>query len=101
MLKEGPDEKGHCQPNCVFFKCGNRSINVQDDAIQCLWINDDCIGSSCSYALCVRGKMLAGNKCGLIIRRATLETKRPDDLDLNTKLKSRLTKRIKNVDDLI
>ncbi|MEE9586043.1 MAG: hypothetical protein V3W09_04000 [Nitrososphaerales archaeon] len=98
---EGPNEKGQCWPQCVFFKCGNRSLKAQGEVIQCLWIHDDWIGSSCSYALCVRGKMLLGNQCGLTIRRVTVETKRPSDLELDGKLKSRLSKRIKDIDDLI
>ncbi|MFQ6135305.1 MAG: hypothetical protein ACE5KU_05780, partial [Nitrososphaerales archaeon] len=80
---------------------GNRSLKAQGDVIRCLWINDDCIGPSCSYALCVRGKMLVGNRCGLTVRRVTAETKRPDDFELDKKLKSRLSRRVKDVDDLL
>jgi hypothetical protein len=100
-LIEGPDDNGQCWPQCVFFKCSKRSLKGQGDAVRCLWINDDCIGTSCSFAICVRGKMLAGKRCGLTFKRATVETKRHDDFEIDQKLKSRLSKRIKDMDDLI
>lgn len=98
---EGPDEKGSCWPQCVFFKCGNRHLRIQGDTIWCSWINDNCVGQACAYAFCVRGKMLAGNRCGLTIRRLTVETERPDDFKIDSKLKGRLSKRIKDLDDII
>ena len=100
-MREGPDEKGQCWPQCIFFKCGNRSIKAQGNVIKCLWINDECIGSSCSYAICVRGKMLVGKQCGLTIRRLTTDITRNDDFTLDEKLKRRLDKRIKDVDDVL
>ncbi len=100
-MRESPDNSGRCWPQCVFFKCGNRSLKAQGNNIRCLWINDECIGSSCSYALCIRGKMLVGNRCGLTVKRMTTETKQPDNFELDAKIKSRLSKRVKDVDDLI
>ncbi|MBI2937266.1 MAG: hypothetical protein HYY22_03585 [Thaumarchaeota archaeon] len=99
-MREGPDDKGRCWPQCTFFKCGNRALRAEGSTVKCLWTNDICIGSSCSYALCIRGKMLAGNRCGLTVKRVTADSVRPDEFDLDKKLKVKLSKRIKDVDDL-
>lgn len=101
IMIEGPDNQGNCWPQCVFFKCSKRSLKSQGEVISCLWINDDCIGTSCSFAMCVRGKMIGGKRCGLTFKRTTIETRREENLEIDPKLKSKLSKRIKDVDDLI
>ena len=98
---EGPDEKGNCWPVCVFFKCGDRHIRLQGEAVKCAWLNDDCMGSSCSFAICVRGKMMSGNRCGFTVRRLTVEPAKPEEIKLDPKLKGKLSKRIKDLDELI
>jgi len=101
MLKEGPNDRGECWPYCVFFKCGKHALKTRGSVVRCLWINDDCIGPSCSFALCIRGKMVSGNRCGLTVRRVTVDIKRPEDLELDLKIKGKLAKRLKDFDDML
>jgi hypothetical protein len=100
MYNEGPSATGQCWPQCSLFKCGNRSLRNDGGVIQCIWINDTCIGPSCSYAVCIRGKMLGIKRCGLTVRRVTAESHHPDRLKLNDKIKVKLSNRIKDLDDL-
>ncbi len=44
--------------------------------------------------------MLAGNRCGQTVKRVTADSVRSDEFDLDKKLKVKLSKRIKDVDDL-
>jgi hypothetical protein len=43
----------------------------------------------CAYVTCLRGKLIAENKCGLTLRRITVEKTTPNDFKPNVKLKNR------------
>lgn len=44
--------------------------------------------------------MLAGNRCGMTVKRVTAESTRTEEFDLDKKIKVKLSKRIKDVDDI-
>jgi len=58
------------------------------------------LGPSCAYASCIRNKLLPENRCGLVIRRLTRDTIKPDDFKVNVKLKGRAAK-VLDEDDLV
>ena len=101
MPREGSDDRGLCWPQCVWFKCGKRVLQIRGRAIYCTWLNDDCAGPSCSFALCVRGKMLPDSRCGLIVRRLTTDTLRPEDFKVDVKLRGKVARRLGDEDDLV
>lgn len=94
MPHEGPDSSGRCWPRCVSFKCAKKSILYRGHAVWCSWLNDACAGPSCSYAQCVRNKLLPDNRCGLVIRRITSDVVKPEDFNLNIKLKGKLARKL-------
>ena len=39
--------------------------------IHCRWADDVCVGSTCNYSVCIRGRLLPDGSCGLTVRRKT------------------------------
>jgi hypothetical protein len=103
---EGPDEKGLCWPRCIYFKCNHRqfgvhgALEIRGGQLWCRWLQSPCVGPSCVYADCLKNKLLPGNRCGLVIRRVTVEKLTPDDFKLDVKLKPKLLKKL-GVDDVV
>jgi hypothetical protein len=100
MPVEGPDEMGICWPKCGWFRCGKQAIQYRGQVIWCTWLNDNCVGPSCSYAICARNKMLPDNRCGLLIKRATSDSIKPEDFKINVKLRGQLARRLQKEGDL-
>jgi hypothetical protein len=100
MKVEGPDKDGFCWPKCVWFKCAKNVLRPKGNVLWCDWLEQECLGPSCAYASCIRNKLLAENKCGLVIKRITRDTIRPDDFKLDIKLKGKTAQKL-DEDDLI
>ncbi len=67
---------------------------IRGHTIWCSWLNDVCVGPSCSYAQCIRNKLLPDNRCGLVIKRITSDVVKPEDFNLNIKLKGKLARKL-------
>ncbi len=92
MKVEGPDKDGNCWAKCTWFKCGKNVLRYKGSVIWCDWLEQECLGVSCAYASCVRGKLLAAGKCGFVIKRRTRDTLTPDDFKIDIKLKGKAAK---------
>ena len=57
-------------------------------------MNDLCVGASCSYAFCIRSKLLPDNRCGLVVKRLTTDVVKPEDFSLNIKLKGKFARKL-------
>ena len=95
-----------CFPSCDAFKCGQHALIHAGKRIYCRWADDDCVGCTCNYAICVRGRLLPNGVCGLSVKRKTNEESAPETVNavsakLNTvKVKGKLLRRFRE-DDLI
>lgn len=56
--------------------------------IYCRWADDDCVGSTCNYSLCIRGKLLTNGVCGLSVKRKTNEEVGPETKKVDSKIES-------------
>ena len=69
--------------------------------LYCRWADDDCVGPSCNYAMCIRGKLLSGRVCGMYIRRKTDEGMGPEAIKVESiRLRGKLHQRLKE-DDIL
>jgi len=68
-----------CSPTCGFFKCVKNSAYHRRDAMWCRWTDELCNVSNCTYALCVRRRLLPRGICGETVKRKTVE-KAPEDV---------------------
>jgi hypothetical protein len=71
-------ETKHCFPKCRLFKCLKRAVIYQGNSIWCRWTDEDCNVAKCSYASCVKRRLLPGGICGESVRRRTVD-KRPEE----------------------
>ncbi|MCW4034266.1 MAG: hypothetical protein NWF03_02750 [Candidatus Bathyarchaeota archaeon] len=55
-----------------------RAVVFQRDRIWCKWTDDECNVANCSYATCVRRRLLPNAVCGESVKRRTVD-RRPDD----------------------
>ncbi len=56
-----------CSPLCPLFKCSKRTLIINlingKPTTYCNWVNDNCIGYKCQYAMCVTRYLLPDGKC--------------------------------------
>jgi len=64
----------------------------------CRWAEDECSAAACSYAMCVRGRILPNGLCGLTVRRRTAELEGPEEMAEEIKLKGKISKRFGRAD---
>ncbi|MFH0897219.1 MAG: hypothetical protein V1850_04130 [Candidatus Bathyarchaeota archaeon] len=94
-----------CFPACESFKCGQLSLSSMDQRIYCRWADDDCVGPTCNYATCIRGRLLSNGVCGLSVKRKTNEEAGPEAIEVdniisNIRLKGKLSRRFRE-DEII
>lgn len=96
------EENKVCFPACDSFKCDQRALIYAGRRIYCRWADDDCVGHTCNYAVCVRGRLLPNGVCGLTIKRKTEDIPSPVVVERNidVKLRGKLNRRFKE-DDLV
>jgi len=51
----------------------------QQNSVWCRWTEENCNISDCTYAICVKRRLLPKGVCGETIKRKTVE-KQPDDV---------------------
>ncbi|MFQ6065333.1 MAG: hypothetical protein ACE5L6_07640 [Candidatus Bathyarchaeia archaeon] len=83
----------HCSPRCEFFRCAKKAIIHQENKIWCTWAEEECDVSNCSYALCVKRRLLPNGICGETVKRKTAE-KGPEEIGPPVKLKGKIIKKI-------
>ena len=99
------EKSSHCFPACESFKCGQHTLTSMGRRIYCRWADDDCVGPTCNYALCVRGRLLSNGVCGLSVKRKTNEEIGPEAIEVdnkvdNIKFRGKLSRRFKE-DEII
>lgn len=68
-----------CSPSCESFKCAKSSAVDRSDGTWCRWTEEMCNIADCTYALCVKRRLLPRGICGETIKRKTVE-KQPDEV---------------------
>jgi len=62
-----------CNPLCRFFRCAKKVLDYRRDPPWCNWVDAPCIGYQCPYAQCNQMKLLPDGRCGLFVKRKTVE----------------------------
>ncbi|BAJ51445.1 conserved hypothetical protein [Candidatus Caldarchaeum subterraneum] len=69
-----------CNPLCRFFRCGKKVLDYRRNPPWCNWVDAPCIGYQCPYAQCIQVKLLPDGRCGLFVKRKTVEQENVLDL---------------------
>jgi len=67
-------EVKHCSPNCGFFRCGKNALMFRGNNVWCRWTEESCEVANCSYATCIKRRLLPQGICGETVKRKTVET---------------------------
>lgn len=68
-----------CSPTCKFFRCAKNAAVYRRDDVWCKWTGDSCDVANCTYAMCVKRRLLPGGICGETVKRKTTE-KGPEEV---------------------
>ncbi|MFB0543918.1 MAG: hypothetical protein ACETVR_03970 [Candidatus Bathyarchaeia archaeon] len=84
-----------CFPKCEEFRCSKRALRIQGGGAWCTWTNEPCNPTNCTYALCMRRRLLSNGVCASSIKRRTREEEQPEDLlKEEIKVRSKLLRKV-------
>jgi len=66
-------EPKFCSPKCALFGCGKKAVLYRGKRIWCRWTDEECEVANCSYATCIKRRLLPGGICGETVKRKTIE----------------------------
>ena len=83
-----------CSPMCSAFKCGQNAAFYRRDAVWCRWTEEMCNVANCTYALCVKRRLLPKGICGETVKRQTVDKAPEDEIDEPIKLRGKALRKI-------
>jgi hypothetical protein len=85
------DQAKACSPTCSGFKCTKNSIFYHREGAWCGMTEEVCDLTNCTYAMCMKRRMLPQGICGETVKRKTVEKdlEEADGVDVPVKLKGK------------
>jgi len=83
-----------CSPTCQSFKCAKNATVYGKEGVWCRWTEETCDVANCTYALCVKRRLLPKGVCGETIKRKTVEKQPEEIVDQPVKLRGRALRKI-------
>ena len=83
-----------CSPVCQSFKCAKNSALYRRDAVWCRWTEETCNVANCTYALCVKRRLLPRGICGETVKRKTVEKAPEEVIGHSIKLRGKALRKI-------
>lgn len=83
-----------CSPLCPAFKCAQNSAIYRRDAVWCRWTEEMCNVANCTYAICVKRRLLPGGICGETVKRQTVEKAPEEEIVEPIKLRGKTLRKI-------
>ncbi len=87
-----------CSPTCSAFKCAKNSVMYRRDSVWCRMTEEPCDIKNCTYAMCMKRRLLPRGICGETVRRQTVEKDFEDDIDVPMKLKGKALRKFGDQD---
>jgi hypothetical protein len=83
-----------CVPTCELFRCGKNAIVPRGDRVWCRWTEEECQVANCSYATCIKRRLLTNGVCGETVKRKTVEIE-PEEVAIRAvKLRGKVLRKI-------
>jgi hypothetical protein len=86
----------NCSPTCQSFKCAKNAALYRGDSVWCRWTEESCDVSNCTYAICVKRRLLPKGVCGETIKRKTVEREPEEVTGPTVKLRGRALRKIRD-----
>ncbi len=83
-----------CSANCPSFKCVKNATFYRRDMVWCREAEENCNVAGCTYAVCVKRRLLPRGICGETVKRVTVD-KDLDELESDSvRLKGKAFRRV-------
>jgi hypothetical protein len=79
---------------CPAFKCAQNSAVYRGGAVWCRWTEEMCNVANCTYALCVKRRLLPRGICGETVKRKTVDKAPEEDVVQSIKLRGKTLRKI-------
>jgi len=56
-----------------MFRCGKKALMIRGNRAWCRWTEEECEIANCSYATCIKRRLLPEGVCGETVKRKTIE----------------------------
>jgi hypothetical protein len=83
-----------CSPACPSFKCAKNSAIYRRDSVWCRWTEEMCNVANCTYAMCVKRRMLPRGICGETVKRQTIERDPEEVIGQSVRLRGKALRKI-------
>ena len=83
-----------CSPACPSFKCVRSAAFNRHDSTWCRETEEMCNVANCTYALCVKRRMLPRGVCGETVKRVTVDRNPEEIMDEPIKLRGKTLRKI-------
>jgi len=83
-----------CSPTCKSFKCAKNAAVYRRDGVWCRWTEEICNVANCTYAICIKRRLLPRGVCGETIKRKTVEKQPEEVIGPTIKLRGRALRKI-------
>lgn len=84
----------YCSPQCELFKCAKNALMKKGKTTWCRWTEEECEVSNCSYATCIKRRLLPQGVCGESVKRKTVERAPEEIIPSAVKLRGKALRKI-------
>ena len=77
-----------------MFSCGKNALYYRGNTMWCRWTEDACEVKNCSYATCVKRRLLPEGVCGETVKRKTIEKLPEETIRPAIRLKGKAIRKI-------
>jgi len=87
-------EPKYCSPKCELFRCGKKAVLYSGNNVWCRWTDEECEVANCSYATCIKRRLLPGGICGETVKRKTIEREPEEAVGPVVKLRGKALRKV-------
>ncbi|TEU05564.1 hypothetical protein E3I90_04055 [Candidatus Bathyarchaeota archaeon] len=87
-------EAKKCYPQCEVFRCAKKALEYRGNTAWCEWTEEECNVSNCTYATCIKRRLLPEGICGETLKRKTTEIEPEEAVGPPVKLKGKALRRV-------
>jgi len=84
----------YCYPKCGLFRCAKQALAFQRNNPWCRWTEEECNIANCTYATCVKRRLLSNGICGETVKRRTVERMPEEEIVPTVKLRGKALRKI-------
>ncbi len=88
------DQVKACSATCPSFKCVKNSAFNRQDTVWCRWTEEMCNVANCTYAMCLKRRLLPRGICGETVKRITVEKAPEEVIGQSVKLRGKALRKI-------